>query len=170
MKNSLTRLPYYFKRFFQSRATNQLHIVIVTIKAIYYRLCIIILPRKVVYSWLGVYQKKAHFCTVVSPESLRKAQQLGRFVENLCNRLPINASCLVQSLIIRRYLDDDNIPYLIHVGLAKKSNNKQMQLSAHAWVCVGPLVVTGGKFFREFTVLSTYVPKALSEMNFVSMK
>lgn len=46
-----------------------------------------------------------------------------------------------------------SVPYAIFYGVAKDPIE---HMKAHAWVCSGPIQVTGGYAFDEFTVVAVF--------------
>jgi hypothetical protein len=83
----------------------------------------------------------------------QKALSLGRAVRMAANYAPWNANCQAQAIAARILFGLFSLPYSIHYGLA---NDPDAKLKAHAWLCSGPVQVTGGYAFDEFTVVAVF--------------
>jgi len=62
--------------------------------------------------------------------------------------------CLAQAIAARVLLGLNGLPYALYLGVDKRGHSG---MAAHAWVCTGPVAVTGGHGFGEFTVVGTFV-------------
>jgi hypothetical protein len=56
-------------------------------------------------------------------------------------RVPWRSDCLVQATAAQRWLDRHQIPTQLHIGVRK---DHAAGFEAHAWLCHGALIVTGG--------------------------
>ncbi len=167
------------------------HVIAVVLLAAWARFCILFVPYKWYRNVLGQRSDPADVCPLASPEQIMMAKRCGQFIERICDKLPWEAKCLVQAMVFSVYARFYKIPYVLQVGMAKANrqasetavpsavisagqaiagskadqetnqNKEAPQWLAHAWVQVGPWVVTGGDDggLKEFTILSSYHSK-----------
>ena len=64
---------------------------------------------------------------------------------------PWESKCLVQAITAKILLRLNGLPSTLYLGVAR---NDRHQLIAHAWLCCGQTIVTGGAVSHEFTVVS----------------
>lgn len=155
------------KKYKRSSNTNKKHILFVVIASAWFRFAQVCLPFRWVSHHLGAHKGKTQFCTVVTRIQLQRAIKTGRFIENVCNRTPWKAECMVKAQILKMYLDRYDIPHVLHIGLAKDRSDSKEELLGHAWVNVGPYAVSGGSGHEKFTVVSSYVPVSLNSLEFI---
>lgn len=119
------------------------------------RLLVLLLP----FRWLApVLGQRTAAPVVLLVQSahlvqLRKLKQLIAVTSKYC---PWRANCFAQAITARMWLNWWGLPYSIFFGLAR---DPTQQLKAHAWVMAGPISVSGGYSFSEFTVVASYVSK-----------
>lgn len=154
------------RKFFRASGVNKRHIVFVVLASAWFRFAQVCLPFRWVSHQLGTQQGKVQFCTIVTATQLHRAIKTGHFIENVCNRTPWKAECMIKAQILRRYLDRYQIPYVLHLGLAKKKESPEGKLLAHAWVNVGPYAVVGGEGHQQFAIISSYVSRSLNSLEF----
>ncbi|MBP2645634.1 MAG: hypothetical protein H6Q75_1074 [Firmicutes bacterium] len=66
---------------------------------------------------------------------------------------PWESKCLVQAITAKLLLRLKGVPSILCLGVARDEHNKLM---AHAWLCSGKTIVTGGEGYPRFTVVSKY--------------
>ncbi len=81
------------------------------------------------------------------------AARIGWAVRELGRRLPWMSQCLVQAVAATWMLQRRHIPGTLYFCLAKDTCG---QLTAHAWVRSGTLVLTGAQVRHNFTVVATF--------------
>ena len=123
------------------------------------RLMVLLLPFKWYAKRLGVHHGVAAFIPLLDNAQQQKALSIGRAVRMSAVMAPWNANCQAQAIAVRILFKIFSIPYSIHYGLSKDPESK---LKAHAWVCAGPVQVTGGYAFDEFTVVAVFSNASLS--------
>jgi len=62
-------------------------------------------------------------------------------VPRVAARVPWRADCLVEATAAQRWLTRKNVPTRLHIGVRK---DRTAGFEAHAWLCHGSLIVTGG--------------------------
>lgn len=67
--------------------------------------------------------------------------QIAWVIPGVANRVPWRADCLVQATAARRWLAKAGIGSRLHIGVRK---DRAAGFEAHAWLCHGTHVVTGG--------------------------
>ena len=112
---------------------------------------------------------------MATPQQVAIAYRAGRLIQNICDKLPWEATCLVQSMVFVVYARYYRLPYVLCLGMAKKDDKSTSPISepekkiqivgvdqgessasdwlAHAWTLVGPVAVTGGGDLKKFRVL-----------------
>ena len=122
------------------------------------RLMVLLLPFKLYAKRLGKHHGVAAFIPILDSAQQQKALSIGRAVRMSAVMAPWNANCQAQAIAARILFNIFSIPYSIHYGLSKDPESK---LKAHAWVCAGPVQVTGGYGFDEFTVVAVFANASL---------
>ena len=64
-------------------------------------------------------------------------------------------------MVARSLLGLRGLPYGLYLGL-RKDAKEAGGMAAHAWVCTGPVAVTGGRSFGQFTVVGVFVSDQLN--------
>ena len=72
-----------------------------------------------------------------------------------CHFPRISGRCLAQALTARQLLHQRNVPCILCLGA--KSDQMSNSLSAHAWLCCGDIVVTGGHHMEQFNKLTSFL-------------
>jgi Transglutaminase-like superfamily len=88
---------------------------------------------------------------VAAGDSLRIAGQVNWAVEAAARALPWHPVCLPQAIAATAMLRRRSINSTLYLGVDPAD-----RLDAHAWVRVGPVIVTGGPTIDRFTVVSTF--------------
>jgi len=86
-----------------------------------------------------------------------KAVAIGRSVQLAARHTPWKSLCQAQAIVARCWLGLFDIPYMVNYGVRK---NELGALEAHAWVCVGPVFVTGGDGHAGYTVVGAFASSA----------
>lgn len=124
---------------------------------------LLLLPFRKMVPLLGQHQSNIQLTSVVSEAQRQRAWRIGRITELAAGYTPWESKCLVQacaaSILLRYY----RIPYVMHLGVTRGGENADAgnALKAHAWLSVGPWIVTGGDGHRAFTIVSTFVSPEL---------
>ena len=86
--------------------------------------------------------------TAEAPSAL--VERIAWVVPRVAARLPWRSDCLVQATAAQRWLGSAGIPTRLFIGVRKES----AALEAHAWLCHGDRVVTGGDIsgFKPFVL------------------
>jgi len=100
-----------------------------------------------------------HHTQVQALETLTKTEQeraiiIGKSIMRAATYTPWESACLVQSLTAQKMLCKRGISCVFYLGVAKEEGETKMK--AHAWSQCGESIITGGKGYEEFTVLSVF--------------
>lgn len=117
------------------------------------RLLVLCAPFKFFAPGLGSHHGVSAFIPVVNAEQQVAALSIGRAVRIASGYTPWNANCQAQAIAARWLLGLFGVPYAVFYGVVK---DPVEHMKAHAWVCSGPVQVTGGYAFDEFTVVAVF--------------
>ena len=92
---------------------------------------------------------------LVSDAQIERARTIGRAIELAVRYSPTFANCYPQALVARTLLRVRRVPHALFFGLQHNPDTDAME--AHAWVMVGPLPVTGGHSFGQYTVVRSFL-------------
>ncbi len=138
------------------------------------RATILILPFYRFAPLLGRFYQNIELSTVVSPIQQRLALRISKIVNVVSKYTLWESKCLVKAALASILLNYYGIPYVLYLGVARKSENVNIGtfdtlrfnkpvccLEAHAWVKVGQSVVTGRRGHRKFMIVSTFLSPSL---------
>ncbi|NCS64714.1 MAG: hypothetical protein COS39_06420 [Hydrogenophilales bacterium CG03_land_8_20_14_0_80_62_28] len=117
------------------------------------RLATLLLPFRRLAPHLGKHLGNTAFSPLLAPGQVARAAQIGQVVELAARYAPWRARCHEQAIVARVWLGGFKIPYVLYYGVGKGMDGT---LQAHAWVCAGPVNVTGGDSWAEFTVVGAF--------------
>lgn len=123
------------------------------------RAAILLLPFRWLAPRIGVHYENLQLATVVSEEQRMLAWHIGRMMELAAAYTPWESKCLVQAIATKVLLAHYRIPYVLYLGVTKGPDGSE--LKAHAWLSVGPWIITGRDGHRAFTIVSTFVSPLL---------
>jgi hypothetical protein len=87
------------------------------------------------------------------------AEEIGHVVEVVGRCVPFRALCLQQAIAVRHMLDRRGIPAMVYLGVARDSNDRphaDLGRAAHAWVAVGPRVISGGGVLEKYAIVARF--------------
>ncbi|MEB0140916.1 MULTISPECIES: lasso peptide biosynthesis B2 protein [unclassified Undibacterium] len=122
------------------------------------RMVVLSVPFRQIAPRLGQHAGVNAAVPLLTPAAIFRARQISHLINGSARYCPWNANCFAQAITARCWLKVYGIPYALYFGLKKDAEQK---LLAHAWVCAGPVYVTGGNSFSEFTVVSMFLSPAL---------
>jgi hypothetical protein len=109
---------------------------------------------------LGVRTGIAPWVPHLTPEQTHRARLIGRVVQMTARYTFWNANCFPQAITARWLLGLYNVPYVFFFGLSRDASDPA-GMKAHAWVAAGPVRVTGGYSFHQFTVVGCFAEAGL---------
>ncbi|MES2355954.1 MAG: lasso peptide biosynthesis B2 protein [Pseudomonadota bacterium] len=122
------------------------------------RFALLVIPFRLLAPLLGSHQGINIFIPLISDVQRSRAWCIGRTVRVAACYTPWESKCLAQAMTARILLGFYRIPYAFYFGVSKE---KESKMQAHAWICAGPVRVTGGTSFGQFTVVGTFVARWL---------
>jgi hypothetical protein len=117
------------------------------------RLLVLLVPFRLLAPGLGRHHAVSAFIPLLDQQQQAKALSIGRAVRMSSTLAPWNANCQAQAISARWLMGLFGLPYAVFYGVAKDPIEK---MKAHAWLCAGPIQVTGGYAFDEFTVVAVF--------------
>lgn len=114
------------------------------------RVAVAWLPLRVSTRLVGLRDQGAGGQGLAAPEI---AGRVGWAVRAAAARLPWHSTCLVQAMAAALLLRRRSVPATLSLGVAR---DQEAQLSAHAWLSCGDLVLTG-EHAGEFQELQRFV-------------
>jgi len=114
------------------------------------RVAMALLPFRRIAVWLGT--AGAETPATASAEEIHIAQEIGWAVGTLGRRVPWDGRCMAQALaasvMLRRRGLEGTVSFGARTGAAG--------FEAHAWLRLGPCVVTGGPAHQSFKTFTTF--------------
>jgi hypothetical protein len=115
------------------------------------RIAMACVPFRRIAAWLGM--PGAESPSTASPEETRTAEAIGWAVGALGPRVPWDGRCLAQALAATGMLRRRGLEGTVAIGARAGSS---AGFEAHAWLRVGPTVVTGGDVYQSFQSFTTF--------------
>ncbi|MCK0127620.1 lasso peptide biosynthesis B2 protein [Erythrobacter sp. F6033] len=122
------------------------------------RLVILTTPFRSYSRRLGVIDGAVLRSPLATSKQEASASAIGTAIKVAANYAPWNANCFPRAITARIILGVHGIPYALFFGLRNKATETGAQeLAAHAWVVSGPVYVTGGNGFVQYTPVGCFV-------------
>ena len=112
------------------------------------------LPFRRIADWLGT--PGAESSLMAAADEIRMAQEVGWAVGVIARRVPWDGRCLAQALAATGMLRRRGLEGTVSFGVCQ---GESAGFDAHAWLRLGPCVVTGGPDHQRFKVISTFARK-----------
>ena len=92
------------------------------------------------------------------PEHLGQARRIGLAIARISPYTPWMSSCFPQALVAKFWLGRRGIPTTLYLGVAlgKNDGSPRSEMTAHAWLRCGPLLVTGGRGSERYTITARF--------------
>jgi len=119
------------------------------------------------------YLQNRTLCVLATEEQALTASRMGKLMHSVSKNVPWESKCLTDALCVKWLLNRYRIPAVFYLGAkidstgdstddsANHSGNSKNSMQAHAWVSVGPYVVTGAPEHLDFQVVATFASPAL---------
>lgn len=124
------------------------------------RLALLVFPFQFISRHLGHFYQNTQLSSLVDVEDQTLAKRIGKIIELVARYTPWESQCLVQAIMARTMFGFYKISYVMHLGAAYDSE-AQKNFMAHAWIKVGPWVVTGRAGHERYGVLCSFVTPAV---------
>lgn len=99
---------------------------------------------------------------IVTPRARRRAERIGQAITIAAKYAPFRSNCLPQALVAVRLCRIARVPCAAFLGATMTDPKKPGEMSAHAWVQAGPVMLTGGAgSFHRFGTLACFLPRAI---------
>lgn len=118
------------------------------------RLCVLVVPFRRIARFLGTSPDRGYETEVPSRLQDARAIEIGRTIRLSAKYAPW-ANCFAQALVARTLLRFYGLPYSVFFGV-RPSIKGTTGMDAHAWTMSGPISVTGGNGFSDYTVVGTF--------------
>jgi len=115
------------------------------------RIAMAFLPFRRIAAWLGT--PGAETPATATPEQIHMAQEVGWAISVLARRVPWDGRCLAQALAASGMLRRRGLEGTVSFGA---SQGKSSGFDAHAWLRLGPCVVTGEPGHQRFKTFTTF--------------
>lgn len=117
------------------------------------RLAVLAIPFK----WLAVSFGKhgTESGEQISVVDLQQARMVGQAIRSAAGNTPWESVCLPQAVAAQWMLKRRHISGTLYLGVAKDEINPE-ELTAHAWLRCGNLILTGREGHRRFTVVAIF--------------
>lgn len=117
------------------------------------RLLVLAIPFRWLAVSLGRHMRAS--ATDAMPAELHQARLIGQAVRSAAANTPWQSVCLPQAVAGQWMLKRRRVAATIYLGVAK-ADAKPGQLTAHAWLRCGDVIITGAAGHRQFTVVATF--------------
>jgi hypothetical protein len=117
------------------------------------RLAILALPFKWLAITLGRRMKETD--ATIAPSDIPYARMVGQAVRSAANNTPWESLCLVQAVAAKWMLKQYHIAGTLYLGVTKDATRTK-ELTAHAWLRCGHIILTGREGYRQFTVVAMF--------------
>ena len=125
------------------------------------RLAILTIPHKILSRHYGHIYSNTQLSLLTCTKRTELAWRIGKIAQATAAHTPWKSECLVQALIVRTMLKYYKIPHVLHLGALTTKDPKE-PIKAHAWIEVGPWVVSGNEGHEDFKILATFTSIDLS--------
>ena len=121
------------------------------------RAALLTLPFRRIAPLLGHDLRTAAAVPLTDARQTARARVVGNAVATAARYTPWESRCLAQAMTARALLGAGKVPCGLYLGVRRPDGSGS---PAHAWVCSGPVAVTGGRSFGRFTVVATFLSQA----------
>ena len=102
-------------------------------------------------AWLGAPGSESP--AAATAEETHIAEEIGWAVSALGSRVPWDGRCLAQALAATGMLRRRGLEGTVSIGVRE---SESAGFDAHAWLRMGPCIVTGGSIYQRFKALTTF--------------
>jgi len=161
-----------YRKFVSMRNREKVWVILLFFLSGIARAVILTIPFRYIAPYLGRHYQNAQLAVIVTKEQLQKARRIGHITELTANNTPWQSKCLIQAMMAKWLLNYYRIPYVLYLGVAKSvvlhelKDYENGDLIAHAWLSVGPSIITGDDGHRAFTIVSTFVTPSVLNSEF----
>jgi hypothetical protein len=139
------------KRFAQIPRTRKMLLCEALLALAIARAAMVCLPFRWIAAWLGT--PGAETPGSAADNEILMGKEIGWAVTVLARRVPWDGRCLVQAIAAGGMLRRRGLEGTVSFGAGRDNS---AEFSAHAWLRLGPLVVTGGPGHERFKTFTTF--------------
>ena len=139
------------KRFLRASQGRRGHLGEALVALAIARVAMAVLPFRRIAAWLGTPGVESP--PVAPAEDIRVAQEIGWAVGILGSRVPWDGRCLARALAATGMLRRRGLESTVIFGACQ---NESSGFDAHAWLRLGPFIVTGEPEHERFRTLTTF--------------
>jgi len=110
---------------------------------------------------LGVLVGVSPWLPVIGNRQRRHARLIGQVIRLAARYTPWDSNCFPQVVVARLMLGLYQVPYCLLFGVRRDPSSGAFD--AHAWMCAGPVRVTGGWSFDKYAVVGVFVSPQLTK-------
>jgi hypothetical protein len=120
------------------------------------RLSLRLIPFRRLARWLGPLQTETP--PDAPPEHLVQARRVGLAIVRVSPYTLWTSNCFPQALVAKYWLQRRRIPTTLYLGVAltKTDDAAHSEMTAHAWLRCGPLLVTGRRGHERYTMIACF--------------
>ncbi len=120
------------------------------------RLALRVIPFRHLAQHLG--SRQVETAPDAPPEHLAQARRIALAIARVSPYTPWTSNCFPQALVARYWLRRRRIPSTLYLGVAltRSEGAPNSEMTAHAWLRCGPLIVTGGPGHERYTVTACF--------------
>lgn len=112
------------------------------------------------------YLQNRTLCVLATEEQALTASRMGKLMHSVSKNVPWESKCLTDALCVKWLLNRYRIPAVFYLGAkidnsTEDTGSSKNSMQAHAWVSVGPYVVTGAPEHLDFQVVATFASPVL---------
>lgn len=122
-----------------------------------------LVPMRVLLRRLGTSVGVGAPVPLITPQQTARARLIKNAIRRAAMVTPLRSNCLPQALAGVAMGRIFGVPVLAHLGvkLVKVGDGHDAEVGdqgmlAHAWVCAGPVAVTGGYSFDEYVSVASF--------------
>lgn len=116
--------------------------------------CLRLIPFRTLAPLLGEPIGAVAFVPVTSGKQVQRARTLRCAILRAVRIAPFRSDCLPQAFAAALMCRIFDVPASVHLGLRLEDLDKKM--AAHAWVCSGPVALTGGRCFGAYIPVACF--------------
>jgi hypothetical protein len=115
--------------------------------------------RKLAGKMGNQYLQNRTLCVLASEEQATKASRMGKLMQSVSGNVPWESKCLTEALCVKWLLNRYQIPAVFYLGarINNEGGSSDDPMQAHAWLSVGPYIVTGAPQHLDYQVVATFV-------------
>lgn len=120
----------------------------------------LLLPFRWLSRYLGDHRQNRQFFPQASEQQQLLGRRIGQIALLISRYTPWESKCLVQAMLAKTLLAYYGVPYVLYLG-AKLTPAGEKPMTAHPWVQVGHLIITGREGHSSYAIVGSFVAASL---------